>query len=72
MVFPHVDLSFIVHSKQNLNFYFQHHCPSWILNGPWYNTTICPRLQTLLFGYSVTTNIHYRYNLMCSIEDNER
>ena len=25
--------------------YFQHHCPSWILNGAWYKTKICSWLN---------------------------
>ena len=32
-------------AKPKINFYFQHHCPSWILNFPWYNTTLCSQLN---------------------------
>ena len=72
MVFKHVGLSWIIQSKQNLNFDFQHNCTSWILNIPWYNTTICSRWHGLLFGDYVKTARHDQYNLMCSIEADER
>ena len=40
MVLQNISLSWIVQSTQELDFYFQNHCPSWILNGTWYNTKI--------------------------------
>ena len=45
MVFQNVVLSWIIQSNQKLNFCFQHHFHSWILNVPWYNSTIFPQLQ---------------------------
>ena len=57
MVFHNVGLSWIVQSKQKPNFDLQHHCPSWILNVPWYNTMICSQFHGYLFGYYVTTDI---------------
>ena len=63
MVFQNVGLSCIIQSNQELSFYFQHHCPSWILNGPWYNTTIFSLLHGSSFKDYVTTSIKYIYNL---------
>ena len=71
MVFKHVGLSWIIQSKQNLNFDFQHNCTSWILNIPWYNTTICSRSHGLVFLKYVTAARHDQYNPMCSIEAHE-
>ena len=34
MVFHNVGLSWIIQSNQKLNFYFQTHFTSWIINGP--------------------------------------
>ena len=72
MVFQHVGLSWIIQSNQQLNFDFQHHCPSWILNGPGYNTNTRSKLYGSLFEDYVTTTRRYRYNLMCSIEAHKR
>ena len=72
MVFQHVGLFWIIQSNQKLNFDFQHKFHYCILNLPWYNTTICSLLYGLSFEYYVTTAIHDRYNLMCSIEDHDR
>ena len=41
MVFHNIVLSLNIQSNKNPGFDFQNNCPSWILNGPWYNTTIC-------------------------------
>ena len=38
IVFQHVGLSWIIKSNQKLNFYFQLHSISWLINGSWYNT----------------------------------
>ena len=49
MVFQNVGLSWIIQSNQKLNFDFQQHCPSWIIDGTWYNTVICSRLHGQVF-----------------------
>ena len=72
MVLQHVGLYWIIQSNQNLNFDFQIHCISWVLNLPWYNTQICPRLHGSLFEDYVTTDRQGIYNLMCSIEAHKR
>ena len=71
MAFQHVSLSWIIQSNQELNFDFQYHCHSWILNGPWYNTMICSQFHCSSFEYYVTTGKRDRYNIMCSIEDHD-
>ena len=42
------------------------------MNGPWYNTTMFSLWHGLSFEGYVTTSIRDRYNLMCSIEANDR
>ena len=41
MVFQHITLFWIIQSNKNLNLDLKNHCPYWILNVAWYNTTIC-------------------------------
>ena len=55
MVFQNVGLSWIIQSNKKLRFDFEHHCPSWVLNGPWYDTTIFSLFHDWLFEYYVTT-----------------
>ena len=71
-MFQHVVLTWIIQSNQKLNFDSHHHCYSWIINGPWYNTTICSRLHGFSFEYYYITGIQDRHNLMCSIEAHGR
>ena len=68
MVFHHVGLYWIIQSNKNLIFYFQKHCPSWLLNGTWYNTIICSRYHGLVFEDYFTTAKRDKYNIMCSME----
>ena len=60
-------------SSSQTNFiYFQLHFTSWVMNCPWYETTICSLLHGFFFEYYVTTSKHDKYNLMCSIESHEK
>ena len=72
MVLQHDGLYWIIQSNQKLNFDFHLHCISWVLNVPWYDIKICPRLHGSLFEDYVTTDRRDRYNLMCSIEAHKR
>ena len=72
MVFCNIGLSLIIQSNKNLGFDFQNNCPYWILNSPWYNTTICSKLHGLVFEDYFTTSKRDKYNLMCSIEAHEK
>ena len=69
MVFNHVGLYWII--KKKIKFYFEDHCTNCILNGPWYNTTICSQLHGSSFEDYDTTARKYSYNLMCYIENYE-
>ena len=68
IVFQRIGLFWIIKSNKNLHFDFQNHCTSWILNGPWYNTSICSQLHGLLFEDYFTTSKRDKYDIMCSIE----
>ena len=72
MAFQYVYLSLIIQSNKTIGFYFQRHCPYWMINVPLYNNNICLPLHGPLSEYYVTNSICDRYNLMCSIESHER
>ena len=55
MVYHHIGVSWIIQSNKNISFDFQKHCPSWIINGPWYNTIIFSQLYGLVFDDYFTT-----------------
>ena len=68
MVFQKIGLFWIIRSNKNLNFDFQNHYLSWILNAKWYNTAIFSRLHDLVFEDYFTTYKREKYNITCSIE----
>ena len=72
MVFQNIGLFWIIQSNKNLSFDFQKQFPSWILNGPWYNTTICSQSHGWVFEDYFTTFKRDKYNTMCSIETFEK
>ena len=41
IVFQRVVLALIVDYNKKLKFYVKELCPSWMCDGPWYNTVIC-------------------------------
>ena len=46
--------------------------PDQLTGGPWYNTSICRKLNGKLFeGFIINTRAD-RYNIMCSIDSYER
>ena len=57
--------------KKLLKFYFEHHCYSWTISGPWYNTIVCLQFHASYFEDCVTTSRRDRYNLMCPIESHD-
>ena len=67
-MFRQIGLFWIIQSNKNLNFDFKNHFPSWILNDPWYTTTMCSQLYGSVFGDYFATAKRDKYNLMCSIE----
>ena len=63
MVIRNVDISWIIDSKEELKFDFDHNCPNCILNFLCYNTTICEHLYSSLFDDYFKTSLNDRYNL---------
>ena len=44
----------------------------WLTGGPWYNTSICKKLNGKLFEGFIIKARTDRYNIMCSIDPYER
>ena len=42
--------------------------PDWIIDGPWYNTSICEKSHGTVFENFIINSITDRYNLMCYID----
>ena len=40
----------------------------WITGDPWYNTSICKKLNGKVFEGFIRNEINDRYNIMCSID----
>ena len=68
VVFKNVGIYWIIELNYQLNFDFQYHCPNCIINGPWYNTTICSHLYGDTFDNYFKNAHKDRYNLMFYIE----
>ena len=66
VLFQNVGIYFILESKQQVKFYFEDECHSWIQNGPWYNTTFFSHFLGSSFEYFFTTTLQYIYDLTCS------
>ena len=71
-VCQNVGSSWIIASKKYNRFNFLHPSLTWILDGPYYNTTTCSKFNGSYFEYYVTTDRQDRHNIMCSIGDHDR
>ena len=55
----------IIESKEELNFDSQEHCPSWMCDGPWYNTKIFSQYHGSIFEQLFRTICKDMYDIMC-------
>ena len=46
--------------------------PECMTGGPWYNTSICKKLHGNVFERFIRNERTDRYNIMCSIDENEK
>ena len=44
----------------------------WMTGGPWYNTSICNKLDGKVFEGFIRNTRTNRYNIMCSIDAHEK
>ena len=56
VVFWNVGIYWIIESKEELNFCFEHHCINWVLNGTYYNTKNYSHLHGSSFEDYFTTS----------------
>ena len=72
-ILHHVDMSWIISSNEEMKYEMdKNHHQYWLNKGPWYNTAICLRLHGSLFEYFITHARSDRYNLICSLVENDK
>ena len=67
----HIGMSRIIKANKQLEYYTEKNNSDWITCGPWYNTSICEKLDGKCFEDFITIARTDRYNIMCSIDSHE-
>ena len=62
----------MIENHEELKYYIYIQNSYWLTCGPWYNRYICKKLNGKLFEVFIINAITDRYNIMCSIDENER
>ena len=65
VVFPHVFISWLIQTKEQIQFDVDKTCSRWYKYFPCCNTIICCNFRVLVFGVFFVTARQYRYALMC-------
>ena len=69
----HVGMSWIIRSNQEMEYELNEtNHQDWLNKGTWYNKSICSRLHGSGFEDFITQERTDRYNIMCSLFDNDR
>ena len=63
----HEGLSQIISSNKQVEYYIKENNPDWLNKGPWYNTSICSKLNGTVFEDYIRNARTYIYNSMCYI-----
>ena len=71
-VLYHVGLSWTIETNQKLEYDIYEHNIDWLTNGPWYNISICTKLNGTVFEKYIRNARTNRYNLMCYIDADEK
>ena len=68
----HVGMLWIIETREKLQYDIDKHNSEWMTGGSWYNTSICKKLHVKVFEGFIINSITDRYNIMCSIDANEK
>ena len=68
----HVDMLWIIETHEQLQYDMDEQNSEWMTGGPWYNTSICKKLHGNVFEGFIINARTDRYNIMCSIDAQER
>ena len=67
-ILHHVGMSWIISSNKEMKYEMdENNHQYWLDKGPWYNTSICPKLHGSMFEDFIAQAITDRYNIMCSL-----
>ena len=64
----HVGMIWIIENDEELKYYMDILNWDWLIDGSWYNTSICKKLHGKLFEGFIINARTDRYNIMCSID----
>ena len=68
----HFGMLFIIEKHEKLQYDMDKHILEWMTGVPWYNTSICKKLHEKVFGVFIRNSRTDSYNIMCSIDANEK
>ena len=68
----HVGMIWIIENHQDLKYDMELKKLDWMIGGPWYKTSICMKLNGILFDGFIMNTRTDRYNIMCCIDAYER
>ena len=68
----HVGMLWIIETHEQLHYDMEDQNSECMTGGPWYNTSICKKLQENLFEGFIINTITDRYNIMCYIYAHEK
>ena len=68
----HVGMIWIIETHEQLQYDMDEQNSKWMTGSTWYNTSICEKLHGKLFEVFIINERTDRYNIMCSIDANEK
>ena len=68
----HLGMLLIIETHEQLKYDMYKHNSEWMTGGTWYNTSICKKLHGHVFEVFIRNSRTDRYNIMCSIDANEK
>ena len=71
-VLQNVGISWIIETNKHLEYDMDKHNSDCITGGTWYNTFLCKKLHGKVFEEFIRNTRTDRYNLMCSIDEQEK
>ena len=62
----------IIETHEQLQYYMEKDHSEWMTGGPWYNTSICKKLNGNVFEGFIRNSRTDRYNITCLIDAHEK
>ena len=68
----HVGMLLLIETHEQLQYDMDKQNSEWMTGGPWYNTSICNKLNGIVFEGFIINDRTDRYHIMCSIDAHEK